>query len=371
MRFPPFAERLLTGAKGGIAAYSVIFAATESRLNMMDIRLADYGRKGVLLVLATMLRVLGVVAQPGEATDTLAAYLQDANNPFELRDYGRDRPDAPRERDLTVRYDNPFELVKYGRIAPNEQASIAPETRKKRRRRARTTEGEQKRVEAPLFEWKDLNVEALTRFGALVVIALFVALLSARYRVDVQRLFRAFGNKNLMLQLYRDHASLLRMPYAALYLLFFLSSGALLYLVLDYYGAQQPARQWVGMLQCMGWIGGFYVSKHLLIKAIAAIFPFSGTMHEYHFTMGVFNQVLGVLLVPLVALVAFGPEEVRLLAIWGAYGVVALVFVLRQWRVLGILQPYLAFHKFHLIVYICTVEIAPVFIVIRLIMTEL
>lgn len=312
------------------------------------------------------------MGQPDGAVDTLAAYFQDANNPFELQDYGRDRPDAPRERDLTIRYDNPFELVEYGRIAPSEQAAVLPKAGTKGAKRPkRAREATPQKEAEPLFKVEDLNVDALTRFGALVLIALFVAFLSSRYRVDVQRLFRAFGNKNLMLQLYRDHSSLLRMPYAALYVLFFLSSGALLYLVLDFYEVALPAQQWRGIAQCVGWVAAYYVGKHVLLKAIAAIFPFREVMQEYHFTMGVFNQVLGMSLVPLVGLVAFAPQDVQVLAIYGSFVVVALVLLLRQLRVAGMLGPYLAFHKFHLIVYICTVEIAPVVIVIKLIMTQL
>lgn len=334
---------------------------------MIDRRMANYIRKYALLALLVWLGGAAAMAQSAGATDTLAAYFQDANNPFELQDYGRDRPDAPRTRDLTIRYDNPFELVKYGRIAPSEQATVVPSAGKRQRRVREPKE----RTAEPLFKLEDLNVDALTRFGVLLLIALVVAFLSSRYQVDVQRLFRAFGNKNLMLQLYRDHSSLLRMPYLALYVLFFLSSGSLLYLVLDYYDVSMPSPQWVAIMQCIGWIAGFYVSKHLLLKAIAMIFPFRATIHEYHFTVGVFNQVLGLSLVPLAALVAFAPQDVRLLAIYGALVVVAVVFLLRQLRVLSILQPYLAFHKFHLIVYICTIEIAPIFIVIKLIMMQL
>lgn len=302
--------------------------------------------------------------------------LLDNDNPFELVDYGNSRStntsDTDNEeeaitsnapRDTVINYDNPFELVSNGRTnGETPVASNGSSTTKKIKKKAR------KRKSKPLFNDAELNYDAIIRFAALLIIAIFLAFLTSTYNADLQKISRAFQNSNMMTQLYRDKPSLLQMPYPLLYALFVLTSGAFLYLTLDYFNQIPNDNRSTALLMCIGSVTGFYLFKHILLKLIGLIFPFRAEINSYHFTLGIFNQVIGLVLIPLLMLVAFAPNNIRLFAIYGALIIISIILLFRFIRTIPLTQRFMAFHKFHLIVYLCTVEIAPILIIIKLIL---
>lgn len=292
----------------------------------------------------------------------------DDNNPFELVDYGNARPgsDEPIEspRDTSIHYDNPFELVPNGRVAlyamsdRNSTSSNRKVTKKKSRKKKIPT----------IFEEKKLNFNAVTKFGFLLIIAIFVAFLNSLYRSDLNKIYRAFTNNNLMMQLYREKGALRQMPYIFLYLLFTFTSGMFIYLLTEYYKITISTNTFSSILACIGGVASFYFFKHLLLKMLGSIFPFKKEIHEYHFTIGIFNQIAGLALIPIVMLMAFAPSYIQIFAIYGAFILIGIILIQRLIRTLFMAEKFIVFHKFHLIVYLCTVEIAPIFIIIKLIM---
>ncbi len=292
----------------------------------------------------------------------------DDNNPFELVDYGNKRPDSDETveapRDTSIHYDNPFELVPNGRVALYAMSDGNTTSKTKRR----TKKKSRKKKTPPMFDQKKLDVNHTIKFGVLVIIAIFLAFLNSFHRNDLNKIYRAFTNNNLMMQLYREKGGLLQMPYIPLYLLFTFTGGTFIYLLTEFYKVPISRNAFSSILICIAGVAGFYLFKHLVLKTLGSIFPFKKEIHEYHFTIGLFNQILGLALIPIVTLVAFAPQHIQKFAIYGAFIIIGIILIQRFIRILLMAEKFLAFHKFHLIVYLCTVEIAPIFIIIKLIM---
>ena len=271
------------------------------------------------------------------------------------------------ERNLEVDATNPFELVKNGQLAmitapaKGKGTSVkkkAPTKKKKTKRKKRK----------PFIDSSKVNYEAFVKLFGLLLIMGFLSFLTNSFRNDLQKIYRAFMNSNMMTQLYREKGSLINMPYIPLYVLFAFTGGTFIYLTADYYNLSMLGNKGLSWLVCIAGIGGFYLFKHLLLKLMSTIFPFGKEINQYHFLIGIFNQIIGLALIPLVTIIAFAPQNVKLFAIYGALGVIGIIFLNRFFRSVVIASKFIAFHKFHLIVYLCAVEIAPIFIIAKLLM---
>jgi hypothetical protein len=127
---------------------------------------------------------------------------------------------------------------------------------------------------------------------------------------------------------------------------------------------------WTTYFILLGLVTGIFVLKHLLIKIIANIFPISKEMRLYAFTITIFCSVLGFFLIPLNAFLAYAPDSLILSAFWISTGVIILTYLFRALRSFFIGGRYIASHQFHFLLYICTVEIAPFLVLIRLVLNQ-
>ena len=276
--------------------------------------------------------------------------------------------DIPMEkRNLEIDSTNPFELVQNGHLSLFVPTKGADGKAKKKSPTKKKKKSKQKKRK-PLFDGSKLNYEAFVKFFGLLMIMGFLSFLTNSFRNDLQKIYRAFTNSNMMTQLYREKGSLLNMPYIPLYILFAFTGGTFVYLTADYYNASILENKGLSLLLCIAGIGGFYLFKHLLLKLMSTIFPFRKEINQYHFLIGIFNQITGLALIPLVTVIAFAPQNIKLFAIYSALGVIGIIFLNRFVRSIVIASKFIGFHKFHLIVYLCAVEIAPIFIIAKLLM---
>ncbi len=290
---------------------------------------------------------------------------EDKEEPEPVIDEAPNPADIPMEnRNFEIDETNPFELVQNGHLSIF--ALQGTDSKAKKKSPIKKKKKAKKKQRKPLFDGSKLNYEAFAKFFGLLMIMGFLSFLMNSFRNDLQKIYRAFMNSNMMTQLYREKGSLLNMPYIPLYILFAFTGGTFFYLAADYYNLSMLGSKGLSWLVCIAGIGGFYLFKHLLLKLMSIIFPFGKEINQYHFLIGIFNQIIGLTLIPLVTIIAFAPQNIKLFAIYSALGVIGIIFLNRFFRSIAIASKFIAFHKFHLIVYLCAVEIAPIFIIAKL-----
>ncbi|NJN77358.1 MAG: DUF4271 domain-containing protein [Saprospiraceae bacterium] len=97
------------------------------------------------------------------------------------------------------------------------------------------------------------------------------------------------------------------------------------------------------------------------------IFPFSKEMNLYNFMIAIFNFVMGIVLLPIIIFVAFTSSNTHTPLLYFALSVVLIIYLFRMIRSLLIVNKYLIHNKFHFFMYLCTVEIAPILILLKLV----
>lgn len=180
--------------------------------------------------------------------------------------------------------------------------------------------------------------------------------------------YRSFFNLNISQQVFREQE--LSMPFPALLLTIngVLSYAILLYLGLNYLNLLSSLGDWNLFLASLGIILGIAIFKYLLMWFASAVFPFRDEMNFFNFNFFLNIKILGTLLLPINFIIAYAPPELTQWAVWAALALLALAYVGLAIKGLAIAKNYLAFYKFHFIVYICSLEIAPVLIVVKLVM---
>lgn len=156
-------------------------------------------------------------------------------------------------------------------------------------------------------------------------------------------------------------------PYYLLYGNFLLNAGIFTFLVTRVF--QRENFNNLGfLLTCFVGACVAFLSKHVFLAYMRFLFPVDAEARKYSFLVVIFNCVLGLFLVPFNLLIAFSARqgnEQLLLASW-MLGLVAIFYMYRSVRASAIGVKFLSQSPFHFLLYLCTVEIAPVLLMVKL-----
>ena len=93
-------------------------------------------------------------------------------------------------------------------------------------------------------------------------------------------------------------------------------------------------------------------------------------MKHFSFNILLFNILLGIFLIPVNLFLAFGPADLYGVVITIALIGAGLVYLARQFRGLVIAGGLIGSNLFHFFVYLCTVEVLPVLVLFKLLITD-
>jgi len=209
------------------------------------------------------------------------------------------------------------------------------------------------------------------KFFSIGIILLFLAAMVSLVGSSLNNAIRSFLNDNAFNQFFRESEGRGSITYYLLYFFFFINLGLFLVYVVRYFDLalpwQSPSIQW--LMLSFG-VMALFLGKHVLLLLVGAIFPVSREINKYIFLIVVFSITVGILLIPSNMLMAYGPPESERIVFYGTLGLIGLIYIFRLLRSLLIANKYLVLHGFHFLLYICSVEIAPVVIVVRLILNQ-
>lgn len=213
--------------------------------------------------------------------------------------------------------------------------------------------------------------DTMPKQGIFWVLTALLGVLSvsiAANRTAVGRAWRGFLNENGLTLAQREASGLVgNTPYFLLYASFLLNSGVFIFLVTRVFaGGEYNNLRFLAL--CMLVASAMFLAKHLFVAALGGLFPVAAEVRRYSFLIMVFNCVLGLFLLPFNALMAFagqGEEVKQFIAFW-MISLVGLFYAYRAWRSGRIARKFLAADQFHFLLYLCTVEIAPVLILVKI-----
>lgn len=200
----------------------------------------------------------------------------------------------------------------------------------------------------------------------LLGILSFMTILLSLYRKTVTNIFQAFFSLGMASNLYREHQSFIKIESFSSYILFALSMGTFCFLLPQFLVDTPPFNSFSGLLLCIVGIAGIYLLKFLLLQLTAFILPYPSEIGFYAFVVSITNKVIGYLLVPALFLLAYLPESIQIYWLYGLLGLLGSIYIYRSFRGFVIGGNTILFHKFHFFVYLCTIEIAPTIILLRM-----
>jgi hypothetical protein len=206
-------------------------------------------------------------------------------------------------------------------------------------------------------------------FWTLILMFSLLTVSVATNRKAVGKAWRSFLNDSSLTLAQRESAGLVgSTPYYLLYASFILQAGMFIFLVIRFFKKEafdNPAFMGVCLLAS----ALIFLSKHGLLALTAWLIPVRPAVQRYNFLILIFNCILGLFLVPFNLLLAFSGEYEGLLVFW-MLGLAAIFFIYRSLRSGSIGSKFLADDQFHFLLYLCTVEIAPVLLLIKLAMMQ-
>jgi len=292
------------------------------------------------------------------AMSHLSGWTQSGNNPFEILPRAEKKTQID-SNNISTSFSNPFDLIKEA-SGQTSATSITPKpTASKTEKKGQNS--------PPSVE------EKYSRFLFVIMLLLLAALtlLFTIFRTIVGNVYRAFFNENLLNQLHREQPKyFVGLPYLILYIFFFFSVGLFVFLLAKHNGLEIKNSNTSSLLFFTGCIGAYYLFKHLVLRIIAYIFPLSKEVGAYSFTIMVFNIITGLLLIPFSIFLAYASSGLVSLLIHIAIGLVIASYAFRILRGFLIGSRFVMFHKFHFLLYICAVEIAPLLILLKLYLSK-
>ncbi|MEL7122858.1 MAG: DUF4271 domain-containing protein [Bacteroidota bacterium] len=221
----------------------------------------------------------------------------------------------------------------------------------------------------PLTEEEIQDKSYRFRFGLVVFILFCLSILLTILRSVISKSIRAFLNSNLFNQLYREQQGRGILAYLLLYAMYIILFGIFIFLCLEHYQIDVAQNQFLELMYCIGGVFAVFVGKHLLLSIVGNVFPIEKEMSKYHFIIIIFGIIIGILLAPINLLLAFGPENFAETLIYATFIAILLIYLFRYSRSIPLASKQLVFHKFHFLLYICTIEIAPAVILLKLILS--
>jgi len=284
---------------------------------------------------------------------------QSGDNPFEIQ-YRADKKEKPselndsddivEERDFAS--ENPFNVVRTTPKVPKVNPTSKPK-------------------EEVVKKGKKKNPVVVDDnnflFGLTLSMLLLITLITTIYRNQLTRAYRAFTNENVMRMLHREKGTVAYAPYYVLYVLFLLNAGIYIYLLIRHFNQLSGIPNLQLLLYTVGGVSLLIFLKHTILGILGSVFPISKETSMYNMTITIFGIVLSIVLFVSNMVIAYAPSSILSSFIYFSLFLVGAIYLFRSIRGLSIGTKFLNRNKFHFFIYLCTVEIAPVLILWKLI----
>jgi hypothetical protein len=173
---------------------------------------------------------------------------------------------------------------------------------------------------------------------------------------------RSILNDNTMRLLQRQEDGGTSFILIILYLSFFINAALFVMMSLKLYGVSSLP----SFLYIILGIFSVYIIRHISLYIIGKGFPVEKESSQFNFAIVLYNILIGIILIPINLLLGYGPESLNKPMIIFGIVLIIIIYGLRQLRGLFISYRFVNYYKFHFFLYLCTCEIAPLFILVKI-----
>ena len=203
---------------------------------------------------------------------------------------------------------------------------------------------------------------------ALVLVVIGFTWIKAYYFKVFRQLMSAFFSNTVANQMVRDENILVQRASIIMSFIFYLTASLFIYQVSVYFNWDYPflSDGIVRFLVICLIVAFTYSFKMVLLKALGELFNIDKPVATYIFNIFLINNVMGLVLVPVVLTIAYVVTYSTSYVIYTGITLVIISFIYRMVRAFIIWLSLQGVSFFYLILYFCTLEIAPLLIIIKL-----
>lgn len=205
-------------------------------------------------------------------------------------------------------------------------------------------------------------------FYYLLSLFLFFGILRVAYPRYSSDIFRFYFQSTLRVNQIREQLSHSVIPAMLYDLLFFLASGAYLFLLSEYYQLSFALPRLYLPFTTVGILLLVYGFKQLFVRFLGWAFQASKAARLYLFVIFLTNKFVGLLLLPLLAGIAFGAGMVREVFITLSVVLIVFLFVFRFFRAFQTLSGEFKIKWLTYILYLSAAELLPLLLIYKLLM---
>lgn len=201
-------------------------------------------------------------------------------------------------------------------------------------------------------------------FWYVLFSAVLIAIVVNTQKDTIPKIYKSISNENILKLSQREDGGGMSGHYLLLYGSFFINAAVFIYLLIELYFKHGGFKIW---FFCLLFVVGIYFFRHLALFLLGSFFPIQKETKLYSFTIEVYNIFLGLILIPLNLIIAFGPLNLTKPLIYTTIGLILLIFLIRYLRGIFIASKYIESNFLHFFIYLCTFEIAPLLVVLRMV----
>ncbi|HEY1113231.1 MAG TPA: DUF4271 domain-containing protein [Chitinophagaceae bacterium] len=211
-------------------------------------------------------------------------------------------------------------------------------------------------------EWK--GKEAF--FYSLVGLLIFFALIRNTFGRYLQDLSKLFFRTTIKQRQVKEQLMAAPLPSLLLNILFIISGGVYLALVFDHYGLGRQFNFWLLILYSSLGLTLIYLGKFLVLKIMGWLLRLSDATDAYTFVVFTTNKIIGIVLLPFIALLAFSSPEIAQVALTLSFIVVGGLFLYRFYLSYMSVYRLVKLEFLHFLIYLAAFEIAPLLLINKL-----
>jgi len=203
---------------------------------------------------------------------------------------------------------------------------------------------------------------------ALVVVVIGFTWIKAFYFKIFRQLVSAFFSNSIANQIVRDENILVQRASIIMSFIFYLTASLFIYQISIFFKWDYPflAEGILRFLVICLIVAFTYSFKMVLLKGLGEIFNIDKPVATYIFNIFLINNMLGLMLLPVVITTAYVVTDSTWYAMYTGVAIVIISFIYRMVRAFIIWIPLKGVSFFYLMLYFCTLEIAPLIIIVKL-----
>ncbi|NBC82586.1 MAG: DUF4271 domain-containing protein [Bacteroidetes bacterium] len=202
----------------------------------------------------------------------------------------------------------------------------------------------------------------LTLYAIVILSYIWLQFFNKKYVIEF---LKSTFNFQLGSKLYRDRNLLIKRILFVLNLIYYISISLFALQTIEYYQIQLHSSRILSFILIAGIITGIVQLKRLILIMTGKLFLVDTILHEYIFNTHLVNKITGLALIPVTVFITYLELGITHLLVFFGLSIIILSTILKFIKGLKIILRY-NLYLYNIILYLCTLEILPIFIGIRI-----